>query len=217
MADAEGDRMSRSTADRHPPPGLFDIGLRKLFEKRNMFDSHIREGGNVADTGCGPGYFTIHFSDVVGPGGKIYASDTNSRAVEILSRKVREKGIANIIVSADSASNLQSIPDASIDFLLSHLVICCMHDHAGAISEINRVLKKDGVAFISVTSFGMKGDRKHVSRSEWRQMLSKFNVLEEGRRLTSWWCLVGPLQQAESAHRASRGAGEVPKRDPQRS
>lgn len=189
--------MNRTVKDRHPPPRIFDLGIRKLFEKRNIFDSHMVEGDHVADTGCGPGYFTIHFSANVGSGGRVYASDTNARAIELLRNKIREGGNENIILSAESASNLQSIPDASIDFLLSHLVLCCMHDHAGAVSEIRRVLKKDGVAFISVTSFGIKGDKRHVGRAEWRQILGNFNVIEEGRRLTSRWCLVGLRQEDE--------------------
>ncbi|MBX8631921.1 MAG: class I SAM-dependent methyltransferase [Thermoplasmata archaeon] len=196
-SDAEG-----RPHDRHPPPALMDIGLRRLFERPERFDRFIHRGATVADIGCGPGYYTIHFSDVVGDEGKVYATDTNLSALRILEKKIRMKGIRNVVWSNSTASDLTPIPDRSVDFLLSNLVMCCMSDHWGAVSEIRRVLKPDGVAYLSVSSLGRRKDSRHVGKKEWGRLLDAFAVKEEGKRFGARWALVSlQLQSTESGQK----------------
>jgi hypothetical protein len=65
-----------------------------------------------------------------------------------------------------------------------------MSDRRGAVSEVKRVLKGDGAAFLSVTSFGRRGDSRHVGKSEWSEILAAFRVVREGRTLTGRWAFV---------------------------
>jgi len=189
--------MTEAPHDRHPPPRLFDLGIRRLMERQSAFDAYIHNGDSVADIGCGPGYFTVRFSRLVGPSGKVYAADTGRKAIEILNKKISENGIRNIECYTDSAADLRGIPDSSIDFLLSHRVICCMSDHRKAISEIKRVLKKEGMAFLSVSSFGRRSDSRHVDASEWEDLLSGFRIVKQGRTLTGRWSLVSVPREAQ--------------------
>jgi len=123
-------------------------------------------------------------ADVVGPEGKVYAIDSDEKAIEKLNLKTSKLGYRNIESRVESAAELSSIGDRSLDFALSNLVICCMVDHAGAIGEIKRTLKSDGEAYLSVIrSFGKK-DSKHVPKEEWRTILEGFHVNKERTSLS---------------------------------
>ena len=58
---------------------LFNNPDRQRWDKtfENFKDLNIREGDNVIDFGCGPGYFTFKFADIVGKMGHVYGIETN--------------------------------------------------------------------------------------------------------------------------------------------
>ena len=65
---------------------LFNNPDRERWEdtRHNLEKVGLREGMRVADVGCGPGYFTFKFSDIVGETGRVYASETNPRHLSFL-------------------------------------------------------------------------------------------------------------------------------------
>jgi len=118
-------------------------------------------------------------AEVVGQEGKVYAIDSDEKSIERLNLKSSELGYKNIESHVESASQLASIGDRSLDFVFANLVLCCMADHAGAIREIKRTLKLDGSAYLSVVkAFGRKNP-KHVRKEEWRGILEGFNINKE--------------------------------------
>lgn len=183
MSQAE----SRSgSGDRHPPAFLMNNAVRRLLEGRNKFDHLVREGDTVADLGCGSGYFTLHLSGVVGPGGLIYAVDTNRRAISALEGYASKRGITNIRASASSTASLDFIPSSTVDFVLSNLTLCCMIEHDAAVDEMIRIMKKGARAYISITTFGRKNDPRRMDRLEFEAVKGRFKVLEtSGRRTIS--------------------------------
>lgn len=56
----------------------------------------LRRGERVADVGCGPGYFTLPIADAVGPQGKVWAVDIESRMLDRLREHAADRSLQNI-------------------------------------------------------------------------------------------------------------------------
>jgi ubiquinone/menaquinone biosynthesis C-methylase UbiE len=143
----------------------------------------LHPGTVVADLGCGPGYFTIPMAEITGPTGRVYAVDSDLKSIQVLRTKSKAQGLENIIVAyTASAADLHCIPTGVVDFVFANGLLCCMTNHSAAIAEIKRVLKPDGLAYLSVTKVFRKSDRRAVPKEEWNGILSGFieNESHEG-------------------------------------
>jgi ubiquinone/menaquinone biosynthesis C-methylase UbiE len=56
----------------------------------------LKAGDVVADVGAGSGYFTFRIADKVGPKGKVLAVDIQQEMLDLISRKMKTKGVANV-------------------------------------------------------------------------------------------------------------------------
>jgi hypothetical protein len=65
-----------------------------------------------------------------------------------------------------------------------------MVDHAGAVAEIKRILKRQRLAYLSVTKLFRKKDPKAVTKEEWKRILEGFRVCEVGQGLLTRWATV---------------------------
>ncbi|BDC17620.1 hypothetical protein HS5_05100 [Acidianus sp. HS-5] len=126
----------------------------------------------VVDHGCGPGFYTIPLSHLVGEKGLVYAVDSNAKSIKVLEDKLRKKGINN--VKSFVSRNINFIPSNSIDFLLSKDVLCCTVLHKESAEEIERVLKPGGKAFVTIR-IGRGSDPRSLSAGEF---FSLFNYIE---------------------------------------
>ena len=166
--------------------------LRRLFfPPRRLVRPHVKEKDTVADLGCGPGFFTIALAGLVGPAGKVYAVDSDDKVVRIVLEKAAARGLGNIDARTASAADIGFIGDAAVDFVFAHGLLCAMarEGHAAAVSEIARILKPDGRAYLSAA----KSSIGHVDREEWEGILSRFEVLRRGEGfpvLANRWALV---------------------------
>jgi ubiquinone/menaquinone biosynthesis C-methylase UbiE len=167
--------MSEEKQDKRFPFFINDNPLRRLFlPPRRLTKRYVKEGQTAADLGCGPGFYTLALAKYVGPGGKVYAIDSDGRAVKEVERRAAKRGFKNIEARAVSASDLGFIADGSVDFVLSNGLLCSMapKDHEAALSEMKRILKPDGLAYVSVAT----GPWSHVDRAEWEKILDGFEV-----------------------------------------
>jgi SAM-dependent methyltransferase len=82
------------------------------------------------------------------------------------------------------------IPDGSVDVLFGKGLLCCMADHAGVLREIKRLLRPDGLAYLSVRKGGSRTDPRRVGENEWDQILSNFFVDQRGDGWTNRWAWV---------------------------
>ena len=187
--------------DRHFPPIIMDNGLRRLFfPPMNLVSKYVLAGQVVADLGSGPGYFTLPIAKVVSGAsgtrneGRVYAVDFDAKSIEKLKKKAVKHGYAEIIEArVSSASNVDFIPSDSVDFVFANGLLCCMTDHLGAVGEINRILKSDGTAYLSISKNLRRSDPRTVVKEEWKRLLSKnFKVLKEGEEFFNRWALVSP-------------------------
>jgi ubiquinone/menaquinone biosynthesis C-methylase UbiE len=106
----------------------------------------IRPGAHILDYGCGPGSYSMAASKLVGPTGKVYAVDIHPLAVIGVEKKIAEKGIPNIETLLTD-SNL-GIPDASVDVVLLIYVLHDFKEPGSILSELERVLKPDGILVV---------------------------------------------------------------------
>jgi SAM-dependent methyltransferase len=77
----------------------------------------IARGSTVADIGAGSGYFTIRLARLVGPDGKVYASDIQPGMLSLLRANVRRSDLTNVIPVLGEVDD-PKLPRESIDLAL---------------------------------------------------------------------------------------------------
>lgn len=109
---------------------LFNNPDRERWEstRENMGKFGVKEGMRIADVGCGPGYFTFKFADIVGPNGKVYAIETNPRHLEFLRRYVEENHTQNVEVVTSSFEGIGLAPEKCVDVVY----ICSLYHNVYA-------------------------------------------------------------------------------------
>jgi len=83
--------------------------LAKLFE--------LKPGMTVADVGAGFGAWTVRFSKVVGPSGRVYATDIGAAQLAALRDAVQREGLTNVTV-LDGAAATTNLPALCCDAIL---------------------------------------------------------------------------------------------------
>ena len=105
----------------------FDPAMRHLLlaeDRMQRFDRYallrslgVSEGKAVADLGCGPGFFTLPASELVGPTGKVFAVDVQQEMVDDLRARLAQQGITNVAVRRSSELEL-ALQQRSVDLAL---------------------------------------------------------------------------------------------------
>jgi predicted methyltransferase len=57
----------------------------------------LKRGQTACDIGAGPGYFTLRLAEAVGPEGRVYAVDIETRILAALRDRLAESGTANVV------------------------------------------------------------------------------------------------------------------------
>lgn len=131
---------------------LFNNPDRERWEttKENIERLRLAPGMEIADVGCGPGYYSFKFSDIVGPDGKVYAIETNPRHLEYLEEYVTKNNITNVAVTKSSFEGIGLSPDIRVDMVY----ICSLYHNVYAaftdaerdqfVGSIRHALKEGG-------------------------------------------------------------------------
>jgi len=186
--------VSEEKQDKHFPLFANDNPLRRLFSNPSKFCSFVTKGQVVADLGCGSGFYTLALAGCVGAEGRVYAVDSDEKAVRAVEEKAAKRGYRNIEARASSASDLSFIKDGSVDFVLANGLLCSMAPkyHEAAVNEIKRVLKPDGRAYLSVD----KSPWSYVDKAEWERILEGFKVERRGDpMMADRWVVVSTKQR----------------------
>ena len=77
----------------------------------------ITRGSTVADVGAGSGYFSIRLARLVGPDGRVYASDIQPGMLTLLRENVGRSGLKNVIPVLGESDD-PKLPRESIDLAL---------------------------------------------------------------------------------------------------
>jgi ubiquinone/menaquinone biosynthesis C-methylase UbiE len=187
--------VNETKKDKHFPLFAHDNPLRTLFCNSRKYCSYVKQDQMVADLGCGPGYYTLALAEYVGPKGRVYAVDSDEKAIRAVERKAAKRGYHNIEAYASSAANLSFIDDESVEFVLADGLLCSLspRDHEAAVNEIKRILRPNGKAFIKAA----RGAISYVTKAEWEEILEGFNVERRNYEslLDDRWALVSKVSQ----------------------
>ena len=120
----------RERADEENP----DLALRLL---------RIRKGATVADIGAGSGYITIRMAKIVGPMGKVYASDIQQGMLELLQQNVSKAKLDNVIPVLGAIDD-PKLPADSLDLAIMVDVYHEFSEPQKMLQRIREALKADG-------------------------------------------------------------------------
>ena len=95
--------------------------ISRLFESPSrLVGPYVKRGQVVADLGCGRGLYTLALAQLVGPEGKVYSIDLDSKNIQALQKKSGKAGYGNIEAHTASAADVSFIKDRSVDFILAN-------------------------------------------------------------------------------------------------
>lgn len=109
---------------------LFNNPDRERWEttRENLEKFNLKKGMHIADVGCGPGYYTFRFANVVGNEGKVYAIETNPRHLDYLCRYVSDYEIKNVEIVESSFEGIGLSKDIKVDLVY----ICSLYHNVYA-------------------------------------------------------------------------------------
>jgi len=113
----------------------------------------LRRGQAVLDVAAGTGFLTVELAQRCGPESRIVAVDPWRAATDRLAEKVARLGLANVEVVTGPAEHL-TLPDDSIDVVVSNLGINNVDDPAAVLAECARVLRPGGVLVTTTNPVG---------------------------------------------------------------
>lgn len=111
-----------------------DLALRLL---------RIRKGATVADIGAGSGYITIRMAKIVGPMGKVYASDIQSGMLTLLQQNLTKVKLDNVVPVLGAIDD-PKLPAESIDLAIMVDVYHEFSEPQKMLQRIRESLKPDG-------------------------------------------------------------------------
>lgn len=104
---------------------------------------NIQPGSHILDYGCGSGSYSIPAAQLVGPRGKVYATDIHPLAIREVQKRVRMMELRNVdTILTDQDTKL---PNASIDIIFLFRVLHDFKNPSIIIKELDRVLKPTGI------------------------------------------------------------------------
>lgn len=106
----------------------------------------IKKGMEIADFGCGAGYFTILLAKLVGKEGAVYAVDVLTGALDSVRGKAKFFSLFNIETIRGNLEKAKgsTLRDASCDMVILANVLFQSLDKPAILKEARRVLRSSG-------------------------------------------------------------------------
>jgi ubiquinone/menaquinone biosynthesis C-methylase UbiE len=109
----------------------------------------LRSGDRVLDIACGTGLVTFRAADLVGPAGRVAATDISDKMVKYTASEALRRGDAHVSCARMGAEALD-FSDGSFDVVLCALGLMYVPDVMTALREMRRVLVPGGRAVAAV-------------------------------------------------------------------
>jgi ubiquinone/menaquinone biosynthesis C-methylase UbiE len=157
--------------------GGLDNAFRKLLQNpRKLLGRYISPGMTVLDLGCGPGFFTIEISKMLGTSGKVIAADVQEGMLEKVIKKIQGTGFESRIVLHKCESDKIGITE-KVDFVLAFYMVHEVPDQDKLFRELKSILKPGGKVYIFEPKF-------HVTKKAFSEMIDRttaigFEVIEK--------------------------------------
>lgn len=138
---------------------------------------------DMADIGCGIGYFSIPAAELAVASSKIYALDVSVEMLEEVEKRALEAGLTNIRNITVEEYDLK-LEDEAVGYAILSNVLHEIEDKKRYVAEIRRILKNEGILAIIewVKTEGESGPpaAHRISHEELSQLLSDngFDIME---------------------------------------
>jgi ubiquinone/menaquinone biosynthesis C-methylase UbiE len=146
----------------------------------------VAPGQNIADVGCGSGFYSRRLAPLVAPTGKVYGVDIQPEMLRMLEEGARQQGITNI-VSVQSEPDDPKLPAGSIDWILLVDVYHELQNPEPMLHKMREALSPTGR--VALVEFRLEGDSAAHIRIEHRMSVEQ--VLAEwkpaGFELVELW------------------------------
>jgi ubiquinone/menaquinone biosynthesis C-methylase UbiE len=148
-ADSGHGQMKRPKREKIPGAGKSSFAL--VDQDKVFSELQLKGGTTFLDLGCGRGEYAVAASKIVGNEGVVYGVDLWEEGINSLRREASTRGSKNIRAMVADAGKGIPLEDMSIDVcfmatVFHELVLARISE--GALQEISRVLKKQGVLAI---------------------------------------------------------------------
>ena len=135
---------------------LFSNPDRERWEKTRAILKKLRIEKDlvIADVGCGSGYFTFKFADMVGPDGKVYGIEINPLHLDYLRKYLKKYNVKNveIVESASGSIGLDPSIQADIAFSCSlfHVLYAVLseEERSSFLDSIYNVIRPGGALIV---------------------------------------------------------------------
>jgi SAM-dependent methyltransferase len=104
-------------------------------------------GQRVLDLGCGPGFTTLELAQVVGPTGRVVASDQSARFLATLRVECVRLGFAHVEPRLGPVEEL-ALPAGSLDAAYARWLFCWLPDARAVLERVARALAPGGVLLL---------------------------------------------------------------------
>lgn len=119
--------------------GVWVRAAHELFERAGL-----GEGARVLDLGCGPGFTTLELAQVVGPTGRVLASDRSVAFLATLGQECRRLGLAQVEPRLGPVEELELAP-GSLDAAYARWLFCWLPDARPVLARVAAGLRPGGV------------------------------------------------------------------------
>jgi len=145
--------------------GRLDSKLRRWVQNpRKILAPYLTEGMTALDLGCGPGYFTLEITQLVGKSGRVIAVDMQEGMLQIIREKIHGTELEPRITLHQCRQDALGVSEP-VDFLLAFYMIHEVPDKPRLFSEVARLLKPTGRMLIVEPPF-------HVATTAFTAMLA---------------------------------------------
>lgn len=103
----------------------------------------VVEGSTVADVGAGSGYFTERLARLVGPSGRVFATDIQQGMLDLAGRRLQRQGLQNVTLILSEPANPRLV-GASVDMVLMVDVYHELGDPMTVLRHLREALKPAG-------------------------------------------------------------------------
>lgn len=144
--------------------GHLDNRIRRWFQNpKKILWPYLEEGMTALDIGCGPGFFSIDMAEMLGPSGRVIATDLQTGMLDKLKDKIRGTAMEKRIRLHRSGASAIRVTEA-IDFALAFYMVHEVPDPSRFFSEIRSTLNQNGSLFVAEPHF-------HVSKKAFKRTI----------------------------------------------
>ncbi len=140
----------------------FTFIIADLFQQpdKKLEKFNIKAGNCLVDFGCGPGRYVQKAAKLVGKTGKVYAVDIHEKAIDYVNKKIKTKGLDNVI--PDVLNNGKScVPEKAADIIYALDMFHDVSESQSFLEEIYRICQPSGIFYLE---YGHQSKTKAIDK-----------------------------------------------------